>query len=57
MPRARARPALLGRPDAAYIPIHDAPLSRWALTWHTSSETDQIRNLAKVVEELGPMAL
>ncbi|MFC8066777.1 LysR substrate-binding domain-containing protein [Streptomyces sp. NPDC057293] len=46
-----------GRPDIAYIPIHDAPLSRWALSWHTNSETDRIRALAKVVEDLGPMAL
>ncbi|MFJ6854215.1 LysR substrate-binding domain-containing protein [Streptomyces sp. NPDC091271] len=45
------------RPDIAYIPVHDAPLGRWALCWRTSSETDSIRDLAEVVEETGPLTL
>ncbi|WP_371096112.1 LysR substrate-binding domain-containing protein [Streptomyces sanglieri] len=45
------------RPDIAYIPIHDAPLGRWALCWRTSSETAAIRDFAKVADDLGPLSL
>ncbi|MDV9199257.1 LysR family transcriptional regulator, partial [Streptomyces sp. Wh19] len=45
------------RPDIAYVPIHDAPLGRWALCWRTSSETASIRDFAKVADDLGPMSL
>ncbi|MGW6060485.1 LysR substrate-binding domain-containing protein [Streptomyces sp. NPDC055189] len=44
------------RPDIAYVPIHDAPLGHWALSWLTSGETDQIRALAEVVDDVGPIA-
>jgi DNA-binding transcriptional LysR family regulator len=43
------------RPDVAYIPIHDAPPSRWTLIWRTSAETDTILSFAKIVEQLGPL--
>ncbi|MFE7110878.1 LysR family transcriptional regulator [Streptomyces sp. NPDC057575] len=45
------------RPDIAYIPIHDAPLSRWALCWRTSGETASIRDFAEVADGLGPLPL
>lgn len=45
------------RPDIAYIPIHDAPLSRWALCWRTSGETTSIRDFAEVADGLGPLSL
>lgn len=45
------------RPDIAYIPIHDAPLSRWSLCWRTSSETAPIRELAEVADDLSPLTL
>lgn len=45
------------RPDIAYVPIHDAPLSHWALCWRTSGETASIRGLAEVADELGPLPL
>jgi DNA-binding transcriptional LysR family regulator len=43
------------RPDVAYVPIHDAPPSSWALIWRTSAETDAILAFAKIVEQLGPL--
>ncbi|MDT0612178.1 LysR family transcriptional regulator [Streptomyces lancefieldiae] len=45
------------RPDIAYIPIRDAPLSRWAFCWRSDAETDAIRALASVAADLGPLAL
>ncbi|QEV20256.1 LysR family transcriptional regulator [Streptomyces alboniger] len=45
------------RPDIAYIPIRDAPLGHWALCWRTGGDTDVIRDLADVVEGLGPLPL
>ncbi|MFF1344889.1 LysR substrate-binding domain-containing protein [Streptomyces sp. NPDC058322] len=45
------------RPDIAYVPIHDAPLSRWALCWRTSGETASIRDFAQVADDLGPLSL
>ncbi|MFC5182373.1 LysR family transcriptional regulator [Actinomadura harenae] len=40
-------------PDIAYIPIHDAPLARWALVWRTSAETDLIRAFANTAKDAG----
>ncbi|MFD9542486.1 hypothetical protein [Streptomyces sp. NPDC060022] len=45
------------RADIAYIRIHDAPLSRWALCWRTGSETTAIRHFAGAADELGPLPL
>ncbi|MFE2932036.1 LysR family transcriptional regulator [Streptomyces sp. NPDC059278] len=45
------------RPDIAYVPIHDAPLGRWALCWRTSSKTAAIRDFAEVADSLGPLSL
>ncbi|MEW9552303.1 LysR substrate-binding domain-containing protein [Nonomuraea sp. NPDC050783] len=42
------------RSDIAYVPIHDAPLSRWALVWRTAVETDLIRALARTAEDVAP---
>ncbi|MGW4798853.1 LysR family substrate-binding domain-containing protein, partial [Nonomuraea sp. NPDC004297] len=40
--------------DIAYIPIHDAPLARWALIWRTAAETDLIRAFVKTAKDVGP---
>ncbi|MFI1191021.1 LysR family transcriptional regulator [Streptomyces californicus] len=45
------------RPDIAYVPVRDAPLSHWALCWRTSGETAAIRALADIARERGPQAL
>ncbi|MFD3726815.1 LysR family transcriptional regulator [Streptomyces sp. NPDC058671] len=45
------------RPDIAYVPIHDAPLSRWTLCWRTGGDTGPIRDLAEAAEALGPLPL
>jgi DNA-binding transcriptional LysR family regulator len=45
------------RPDIAYVPIHDAPLGRWALCWRTSSETEAIRDFAGAAGDIGTFAL
>jgi len=45
------------RPDIAYVPIRDAPLSRWAFCWRSDAETDAIRTLASVAADLGPLPL
>ncbi|WP_328708043.1 LysR family transcriptional regulator, partial [Streptomyces mesophilus] len=41
------------RPDLTYLPVSDAPPLRWALVWHTESETEPVRALARVVRDLG----
>ena len=43
------------RPGIRYVPISDSHLVRWALVWRSDSETQQIRELASVVRELGPL--
>ncbi|MEU4608013.1 LysR family transcriptional regulator [Kribbella sp. NPDC023972] len=45
------------RPDLAYVPIHDAPLGRWALVWRTATETELIRTFAETARTLGPLSL
>ncbi|MGC4948942.1 LysR family transcriptional regulator [Streptomyces sp. DT224] len=45
------------RPDIAYVPIHDAPLSHWAFCWRSDTETDTIRTLASTAADLGPLTL
>ncbi|MDA3645810.1 LysR family transcriptional regulator [Saccharopolyspora indica] len=47
----------LQRTDIAFIPFHDAPLTRWALVWRTAAETDLIRAFAETVDEHGPISL
>jgi DNA-binding transcriptional LysR family regulator len=34
-------------PDIAYVPIRDAPPSRWALIWRTAGETSLVRAFAQ----------
>ncbi|WP_328409510.1 LysR family transcriptional regulator [Nocardia sp. NBC_00403] len=46
-------PRYYNRPGVSYLPITDAHLLRWALVWHSESETDQIRALARIVGEFG----
>ncbi|GAA3199584.1 LysR family transcriptional regulator [Dactylosporangium siamense] len=38
-------------PEIVYVPIADAPLSRWALVWRTATETSLIRDFAHVVAD------
>ncbi|MEU1206909.1 LysR family transcriptional regulator [Nocardia sp. NPDC005825] len=44
------------RSDLRYIPIHDAPPSRWVLLWRTATETDLIRSFAHIARSTGPTA-
>ncbi|MGW2864157.1 LysR family transcriptional regulator [Streptomyces sp. NPDC001205] len=45
------------RPDIVYLPLHDAPLLRWALVWRSDGESDLVRAFAAIVRELGTAAL
>ncbi|MFE7796146.1 LysR family transcriptional regulator [Nocardia sp. NPDC057440] len=51
----RIGPAHLPRhwPGVSHLPSTGAHLLRWALVWHSESETDQIRALARIVGESG----
>jgi DNA-binding transcriptional LysR family regulator len=41
------------RPDIAYLPVRDMGELPYALVWHTGSENEPIRALARVARELG----
>lgn len=43
------------RPDILYLPVRDIHALSYALVWHTESENDLIRALAKTVRDLGPL--
>lgn len=45
------------RPDLTYVPLSDATLLRWGLIWTSDRDTEPIRSLARIVEELGPRPL
>ncbi|WP_406233296.1 substrate-binding domain-containing protein [Nocardia sp. NBC_01009] len=45
------------RPDVVDRPIRDAPQLRWGLVWRSDADNVQVRALADVIRELGPMAL
>lgn len=40
------------RPDMAFLPVRNMSALRYALIWHTESENDPIRALARTVEDL-----
>jgi hypothetical protein len=40
------------RPDMAFLPVPNMSALRYALIWHTESENDPIRALARTVEDL-----
>lgn len=44
-------------PGVVLLPIVDAPATRWALTWHTASESPHIRALAQTARDLGGTTL
>ncbi|MBP2328090.1 DNA-binding transcriptional LysR family regulator [Kibdelosporangium banguiense] len=43
------------RPDIAYLPVRDMSALPYALVWHTESETEPIRALARTARDLGPV--
>jgi DNA-binding transcriptional LysR family regulator len=45
------------RPDIRYLPITDAPLSKWAAVWRRVETSDVISAFNRVVEESGPVQL
>jgi hypothetical protein len=48
-------PRVMPVPGIVYVPIHDAPLQRWALVWRTAAETELLRAFARTAEGLGPI--
>lgn len=44
-------------PGVAFVPIHDAPLTEWALVWRTSAETPLVRAFAEAARDVGPSTL
>jgi DNA-binding transcriptional LysR family regulator len=51
-PRHMTRYAV--RPDIAYLPVRDIDPLAYGLVWHTESENDLIRALARTARDLGP---
>ncbi|MEU4725643.1 LysR family transcriptional regulator [Nonomuraea dietziae] len=45
------------RPDVRFVPIDDVPRLRWGLIWRAEAECERILALARVVRDLGPVAL
>lgn len=43
------------RPDIAYVPVRDMSALHYALVWHTESENEPVRALARAVRDLGPL--
>lgn len=41
-------------PDLVFLPVVDAPPSRWALVWRTSKETPIIRAFAQAASDVAP---
>lgn len=41
-------------PGIAYLPIHDAPLTEWALVWPRTGESLHLRAFAEVASRRGP---
>jgi DNA-binding transcriptional LysR family regulator len=44
------------RPDIAFLQVRDLSALRYALVWHTESENDPIRALARIVRDVGPVS-
>lgn len=40
-------------PGITYVPVHDAPLTEWALVWRTGTETPLVRAFARTGRDLG----
>ncbi|GAA4094308.1 LysR family transcriptional regulator [Nonomuraea soli] len=46
------------RPDIVYVPVHDAPLARWALVWRCDTDPGGlVHGFADAVRDHGPLAL
>ncbi|MFC4056942.1 LysR family transcriptional regulator [Planomonospora corallina] len=43
-------------PGVVFLPIADAPATRWALTWRTAGESAHIRALAQTARDIGAHA-
>ncbi|MFE2325585.1 LysR substrate-binding domain-containing protein [Streptomyces sp. NPDC059385] len=41
-------------PGVSFLPIHDAPVTEWALVWPTSDESALLRALVRTAEEFDP---
>jgi DNA-binding transcriptional LysR family regulator len=41
-------------PGVVFVPVHDAPLTEWALVWRDGSLTPRARAFVDVAESLGP---
>ncbi|MFL1376281.1 LysR family transcriptional regulator [Nocardiopsis sp. frass1] len=40
-------------PGITYVPVHDAPLTEWALVWRTGAQTPLVRAFARAGRDLG----
>ncbi|MBP0450050.1 LysR family transcriptional regulator [Kitasatospora sp. RG8] len=41
-------------PGVAYVPLHDAPPTEWALVWPTARESPRLRAFTETARSLGP---
>ncbi|MFI0445372.1 LysR family transcriptional regulator [Actinomadura sp. 6N118] len=41
-------------PGVTYVPIHDAPLTEWALVWPTGNRSAPLRAFVQTARDLGP---
>ncbi|MER5204096.1 hypothetical protein [Streptomyces sp. NPDC002825] len=44
-------------PGIVFLPVHDAPVLRFALTWHSANEDPALHALARTAAGLGPIPL
>ncbi|MFF2141018.1 LysR family transcriptional regulator [Streptomyces sp. NPDC058193] len=44
-------------PGIVFLPLDDAPVLEWALTWRTTADTPPLRALARTAAEIGPITL
>ncbi|ACQ79017.1 transcriptional regulator, LysR family [Beutenbergia cavernae DSM 12333] len=42
-------------PGVVFVPVADAPLLTWVLTWRAQAETPLVRALARAAREVGPL--
>jgi DNA-binding transcriptional LysR family regulator len=40
-------------PGIAYVPLHDAPATEWALIWRTSDENARLRAFVETARDFG----
>ncbi|GAA3017879.1 LysR family transcriptional regulator [Streptosporangium longisporum] len=44
-------------PGVVFLPLRDAPVLRWALTWRSAADGPALRALARTAADLGPITL